>query len=77
MGVTGLDIISANLQAAGLPGDTPAALIYRATWPTQRIHPCRLETLPETARRHNVKPPSLIVIGSVVRLMPDYDALCN
>ena len=70
MGVTGLDTISARLQAAGLPGDTPAALVYRATWPNQKIFPGTLATLPEVARENLVKPPTLIVIGSVVRLMP-------
>ena len=69
MGVTGLDIISARLQDAGLPGDTPAALIYRATWPNQKIYPATLARLPETARVNRVKPPALIVIGSVVNLM--------
>ncbi|SBT10346.1 Uroporphyrin-III C-methyltransferase [Candidatus Propionivibrio aalborgensis] len=69
MGITGLEIISANLQAAGLPGNTPAALIYRATWPTQGIYPCQLATLSETARENMVKPPALIVIGSVMQLL--------
>jgi len=69
MGITGLDTISTQLQAAGLPGNTPAALIYRATWPTQRIFACTLQSLPETARSNKVKPPALIVIGSVVSLM--------
>ncbi len=69
MGVKGLEIISEKLQAAGLPGGTPAALIYRATWPEQKIYPTRLDQLPETARRFAVKPPSLLVIGSVVQLI--------
>ena len=69
MGVTGLETISRELQAAGLPGDTPAALIYRATWPNERAHKGTLATLPEVARTHQVKPPTLIVIGTVVDLM--------
>ena len=69
MGITGLDTISTELQAAGLAGDTPAARIYRATWPNQKIYPGTLATLPETARANKVKPPALVVIGSVVRLM--------
>lgn len=69
MGVTGLDIISERLQNAGLPGKTPAALVYRATWPNQRIYPGTLATLPAIATEHRVKPPTLIVIGSVVGLM--------
>jgi uroporphyrin-III C-methyltransferase len=56
-------------MAAGLPGDTPAALVYRATWPNQKIHRDTLATLPAVARDNQVKPPTLIVIGSVVGLM--------
>jgi len=69
MGVTGLETISRELQAAGLPGNTPAALIYRATWPNERAHKGTLATLPEVALAHKVKPPTLIVIGTVVELM--------
>jgi uroporphyrin-III C-methyltransferase len=69
MGITGLETISTQLQAAGLSGDTPAALIYRATWENQQIYPATLATLPETARSNKVRPPALIVIGSVVSLM--------
>ena len=69
MGVTGLETISRELQAAGLPGDTPAALIYRATWPNEKAHKGTLATLPDVARAHKVKPPTLIVIGTVVDLM--------
>lgn len=69
MGITGLETISTNLQSAGLSGNTPAALICRATWPTQRIYTCQLTSLLETARANNVRPPALIVIGSVVQLM--------
>ena len=69
MGITGLDTISHELQAAGLPGDTPAALIYRATWPNQQIYPCSLASLMDTAHNNKVKPPALIVIGNVLRLM--------
>jgi len=71
MGIAGLETISTKLQVAGLAGDTPAALIYRATWPSQQIYPTTLAGLPETARANKVKPPALIVIGSVVRLLKD------
>ena len=71
MGITGLHSISTQLQAAGLAGTTPAALIYRATWPNQRIYRSTLATLPETASDNRVKPPALIVIGSVVQLMDE------
>jgi uroporphyrin-III C-methyltransferase len=69
MGVTGLDTISASLQAAGMPGDTPAALVYRATCPSQRAYSATLSTLPEIARDNEVRPPALIVVGSVAGLL--------
>ncbi|WP_306544326.1 uroporphyrinogen-III C-methyltransferase [Malikia spinosa] len=68
MGVTGLETIASGLQSAGLPGNTPAALVYKATWPQEAIFPTRLCDLASTAERYGVKPPSLLVIGSVVSL---------
>ncbi|MGP1517109.1 MAG: uroporphyrinogen-III C-methyltransferase [Ottowia sp.] len=72
MGVSGLDEIVRELQAAGLPAATPAALIYRATCPQQQVWFSELADLPETARRHEVKAPTLLVIGSVVTLAQGY-----
>jgi uroporphyrin-III C-methyltransferase len=69
MGVVGIDIISARLQEAGLPGDTPAALIYRATCPNQEIFPASVATLPQIAHDREVRPPALIVIGQVLKLV--------
>jgi uroporphyrin-III C-methyltransferase len=68
MGVGTLPVISAQLQAHGLPGDTPAAIIERATQPGQRTLTGTLATLPEIARRHDVRAPALIMIGTVVSL---------
>jgi uroporphyrin-III C-methyltransferase len=69
MGIKGLDSIAAGLQAAGLAADTPSALVYRATWPQQKIYTGRLDGLSELARRFEIKPPTLLVIGGVVRLI--------
>ena len=69
MGVTSLEIIAERLQAAGLAADTPAAVVHKATWPEQKICIGSLQALPARARRHGFKPPALLVIGSVVRLI--------
>lgn len=66
MGIASLDSIAGQLVAHGLAPATPAALIHKATLPEQRMHVTTLADLPEAARREGVKPPSLIVIGSVV-----------
>ena len=68
MGVATLPVISAQLQAHGLSGDTPAAIIERATLPGQRTIVGTLATLPEIARTHDVRAPALIMIGTVVSL---------
>ena len=70
MGVGTLPVISAQLQAHGMPADTPAAIIERATLPSQRTVVGTLATLPELARREAIRSPALIMIGSVVSLHP-------
>ena len=49
-----------------LPGDTPAALVEKATLPDERCITGTLAELPALALRHQVRPPALIMIGSVV-----------
>ena len=68
MGITGLNIISSQLIAHGLAADTPAALIYKATLPDERFIPTTLEKLEATATAEAVRPPALIVVGSVLTL---------
>ncbi len=77
MGVGTLPVISAQLQAHGLAGDTPAALIERATLPDQRTLIGTLATLPELARRHDVRAPALIMIGTVVSVHRELGAVLS
>jgi uroporphyrin-III C-methyltransferase len=68
MGVVAIEIISARLQEAGLPGDTRAAIVYRATCSDEKLYPATLATLARVARENAVKSPALIVIGDVLKL---------
>ncbi|QJA09619.1 uroporphyrinogen-III C-methyltransferase [Romboutsia sp. CE17] len=68
MGVANLKKISENLIKEGKCKDTPVALISWATRYNQRVITSTLEDVYETAIRENVKPPTLIAIGSVVNL---------
>ncbi|MDR1162847.1 MAG: uroporphyrinogen-III C-methyltransferase [Candidatus Accumulibacter sp.] len=68
MGIIGVEIVSARLQEAGLPGDTPAALVYRATCPDEKLFPATVATLPKVVQEEAVKSPTLIVIGQVLKL---------
>ena len=68
MGLIGVDILCRELVAHGLPDATPAALVEQGTTPQQRVLTGTLASLPGIVRRGNVKAPTLIIIGQVVRL---------
>ncbi len=68
MGLGALPVICAQLMQHGMPGDTPAATVERATCADERTIAGTLETLPALARVQGVRSPALIVIGEVVRL---------
>lgn len=70
MGVGTLGEICRQLIAHGLDESHPAALVEKATRPGQRTVTGTLATLPLLAKVHGVKPPALIVIGTVVALHP-------
>lgn len=68
MGLNGLPIISSRLVAAGMSPETPAALIEQGTTPAQRVHCATIAGLPGELERLEIKPPTLLIIGSVVTL---------
>jgi uroporphyrin-III C-methyltransferase/precorrin-2 dehydrogenase/sirohydrochlorin ferrochelatase len=68
MGLKGLPVISRELQAHGMPGDMPAALVQQGTTHQQRVFTGTIASLPGIVERERPKPPTLIIIGDVVRL---------
>ncbi len=68
MGLHGVDTICRQLVAHGLAAETPAALIQQGTTRNQRTLIGNLSSLPDLVRTADVKPPTLIVVGSVVTL---------
>ena len=68
MGLYGLGIICEQLIAHGMIANTPAALVTKGTTPDQRVLIGDLTTLPNLVNDHQVKGPTLIIIGSVVNL---------
>ena len=68
MGLRGLPTICRELQRHGLSASTPAAVIQQGTTPRQRVLTGTLTTLPVMVERVVLKPPTLIVVGEVVRL---------
>ncbi|MDZ7842993.1 MAG: siroheme synthase CysG [Gammaproteobacteria bacterium] len=68
MGLTGLDILCRELIRRGMADETPAALVERGTMPAQRVIKATLADLPEAVASAQVHGPTLVIIGSVVRL---------
>jgi uroporphyrinogen III methyltransferase/synthase len=68
MGVRRLADIAAALIAAGRPGSQPVAVVEAGTLPAQRTVTGTLETIADTARREDIRAPSITVIGPVAAL---------
>ncbi|HEU5183815.1 MAG TPA: uroporphyrinogen-III C-methyltransferase [Gemmatimonadaceae bacterium] len=68
MGVRTLPDIARQLIEGGRAADTPAAVIERATYPTQRVIVGTLSTIVDRAREANVTAPAITIVGDVVRL---------
>jgi len=68
MGLLGLPVLCAGLVAHGLPADTPAAVVQQGTTREQRVVTGTLRTLAGQVADAMLTPPTLIIIGDVVRL---------
>ena len=68
MGLLGLPSLCRELAAHGLPETTPAAIVQHGTTANQRTVAGTLATLPQLAQAAGLAPPTLIIIGDVVRL---------
>ena len=52
-----------ELLAGGYAPDTPAAIVYKASWPEERVCHCTVATLFETAEKNGITKTALIVVG--------------
>lgn len=68
MGLVGLKKICQSLIEHGSPKDLPIALIQQGTTINQRVLTGTLATLPDQVASQDIKPPTLIIIGTVVTL---------
>ncbi len=73
MGLGGLALLCDELIARGLPAGQPAAVVQRGTLDDQRVVVGTLATLPALAEQAGVRPPTLAIIGEVVRLRERLD----
>lgn len=68
MGLTGLTIIQQKLIEHGMSPNMPIALVQSATTPAQRVVTGTLNEAQLLADKYEIKPPSLIIVGTVVTL---------
>ncbi len=61
-----LEELSKRLVAGGYRKDTPAALVYRATWPEEKVITCTVEDLPSVAGEHGITKTALVLVGEVI-----------
>lgn len=52
-----------ELLAGGYPGSTPVAIVYKATWPDEKIFRCTVDTLHRTVSDNGLTKTSLIIVG--------------
>ena len=61
-----LDGLVEKLASAGLPPETPAAVVYRASWPNQKIVRGTLNDIAGRVREAGIKRQAMIVVGRVL-----------
>ena len=61
-----------ELLLGGYPGNTPAAIVYKATWPDEKILRCTVGTLHQTANINNIHNIALILVGEFLNLNNKY-----
>lgn len=55
--------LSAELMKGGYSENTPAAIVYKATHPDEKVFRCTVGTLAETAEMNNIRKTALITVG--------------
>ena len=61
-----LEELSGRLIQGGYKKETPAALIYKATWPEEKVLRCTVGELEETGEKEGITKAALIIVGEAV-----------
>lgn len=62
-----LEQLEEKLMEGGYEKDTPAAIVYKATWPEEKVFPCTVSTIYKTAKENNITKTALVVVGKVLK----------
>ena len=58
-----LEALSEELQKGAYTADTPAALVYKATWPEEKVVRCTVGALAQAGREHRISKTALVLVG--------------
>ena len=64
--------LSTRLMEAGVAKDTPAAIVYKATWDDEKKFITNVENLPKVAAENGINKTALIIVGNSVK-QADYE----
>lgn len=56
--------LQAELLRGAYAPDTPAALVYKATWPEEKTARCTVGTLARAGREHQISKTALVLVGN-------------
>ncbi len=66
-----LEKVQEGLLQGAFVSSTPAAIVYKATWPEEKIVRCTVGTLAESGRKAGIRSTALILAGDF--LQPEYE----
>ena len=58
-----LEKLQTELIKGGYSADTPAAIVYKASWPDEKVVRCTVGTIAASAAEHNITKTALITVG--------------
>jgi precorrin-4/cobalt-precorrin-4 C11-methyltransferase len=58
-----LDKVEGDLIAGGYDADTPAAIVYKASWADEKVCRCTVGTLSQTAAANGITKTALVTVG--------------
>ena len=58
-----LDGVQSELLAGGLSANTPAAIVYKATWPDEKVARCTVGTLADAGAAEGITKTALVFVG--------------
>ena len=72
-----LEKLSEELIKGGYKATTPAAIVYKASWPDEKVVKCTVGTLAESAAQYGINKTALITVGGFLGNEYDRSELYN